>query len=448
MLNKLRKEISKSDNYSGFRRYAVNTSWMLAEQVLRVISGLVVGIWVARYLGPEQFGLFSYVLAFTAIFGGFTKLGLDSILVRELLNRPESIDIYLGTAFWLKFIAALLMSIFATIIAVLAPVDKITSLFVNIILVGFVFQSFEVIEFYFQSKVLARVVSVCKFLQLVFSCLVKICLILNESELVWFVCVTAFDFLSLAIGYVIAYNIKGGKLFFKRFDVCVAKELLKDSWPLMFSSVFAVIYLRIDQLMIKEMLGSHELGVYSAAVRLAEAFYFLPALITASVFPAILNARKLDVHLYYSRLQALYSILVWLAISIGVVFSFFGAAILVCLFGNEYAAAGNVLVVYAWSSVFVFVSAGFGRYLIAENLAVINMYRVVLGAFLNVVLNLFLIGRYGVIGAAYSTLVSLFFVNYVFDFFNPKLHMQLRFKVFAIFYPAVSFARLFRGGGI
>lgn len=78
--------------HQGFRRYAANTSWMMAEQMLRIIAGLLVGIWVARYLGPQQFGLFSYVLAFTAIFGGIAKLGLDGIMVRELVNHPEKRD--------------------------------------------------------------------------------------------------------------------------------------------------------------------------------------------------------------------------------------------------------------------------------------------------------------------------------------------------------------------
>lgn len=444
MLNTLRRRINTLHTHSGFRRYAINTSWMLAEQVLRIISGLVVGIWVARYLGPEQFGLFSYVLAFTAIFGGIAKLGFDSVLVRELLNQPECRDIYLGTAFWLKIIAALLVLVLMALVVPFTSNDATVSLFIYIIVVGFIFQGFEVIEFYFQSQVLARVVSVCKLGQLAFSSLLKVYLVINEAVLFWFVCVTVFDALSLAISYLIAYKIKSDRLFFKKFDAGIAKRLLKDSWPLMFSSVFAMIYLRIDQVMIKEMLGSHEVGVYSAAVKLAEAFYFLPALITVSIFPAILNAKKLDIQLYYSRLQSLYSLLVWLAMSIAVIFNFFGGELLVYLFGDEYAAAGDVLVVYVWSNVFVFISAGFGRYLVVENLAIINMYRVVLGALLNVMLNLFMIERYGVVGAAYSTLISLFVVNYAFDFFSAKLHLQLRFKIAAVFCPVILLARLLR----
>jgi O-antigen/teichoic acid export membrane protein len=126
-------------NHTGFIRYFKNTSWMMAEQFLRIIAGLFVGIWVARYLGPEQFGLFSYALAFTAIFGGVAKLGLDGIMVRELIKHPEKTDTYLGTAFWLKILGAfLVMGIMAAIIPFTSN-DATTNLFILIIAAGLVF---------------------------------------------------------------------------------------------------------------------------------------------------------------------------------------------------------------------------------------------------------------------------------------------------------------------
>lgn len=432
-------------NHAGFIRYFKNTSWMMGEQFLRIIAGLFVGIWVARYLGPEQFGLFSYVLAFTAIFGGIAKLGLDGIMVRELVNHPEKRDTYLGTAFWLKILGAfIVMGLMAAIVPFTSN-DATTNLFIFIIAAGLVFQSFEVVEFYFQSQVLAKIVSICKVIQLALSSIIKIYLVLTEAELFWFVLVTAFDALSLAVSYFIAYQLRKNPTFYKHFDLSIAKQLLKDSWPLIFSAVFAMIYLRIDQVMIKEMLGVEEVGIYAAAVKLSEAFYFIPALLTASLFPAILNAKKKCETLYITRLQKLYALLIWLSVTAAVIMTFIGQKIIDVLFGVAYYAAGEILVVHIWASIFIFISAGFGRYLMTENLAIINMYRVVFGALINVILNYVFIPTYGAIGAAYATLISLFLVNYVFDILNKRLWMQLRMKIVAFYYPFIYILKYLKG---
>ena len=102
--------------------------------------------------------------------------------------------------------------------------------------------------------------------------------------------------------------------FYKHFELGIAKQLLKDSWPLIFSAIVVMIYMRIDQIIIKEMLGEYEVGIYSAAVRLSEGCYFIPMLITASLFPAILNGKKQSEELYKQRLQHLYTLMVWMAI--------------------------------------------------------------------------------------------------------------------------------------
>ena len=199
-------------------RYFQNTSWMMGERFLRIIAGLFVGVWVARYLGPEKFGLFSYVLAFTSLFGGIAKLGLDSIMVRELVSHPENRDTYLGTAFWLKVIGAfIVMGLIAAIVPFTSN-DDTTNLFIFIIAAGLVFQSFEVVEFYFQAQVLAKIVSICKVIQLALSSVIKIYLVLNEAELIYFVLVTAFDALSLAASYFIAYKIRKYPALYKHFD--------------------------------------------------------------------------------------------------------------------------------------------------------------------------------------------------------------------------------------
>ncbi|SDU77464.1 flippase [Pseudomonas sihuiensis] len=413
--------------HQGFRRYAANTSWMMAEQMLRIIAGLLVGIWVARYLGPQQFGLISYVLAFTAIFGGIAKLGLDGILVRELVNHPEKRDTYLGTAFWLKILGAfIVMGVMAAIVPFTSN-DATTNLFIFIIAAGLVFQSFEVVEFYFQSQVFAKIVSICKVIQLALSSIIKIYLVLTEAELIWFVLVTAFDALSLAVSYFIAYQLRKNPAFYKHFDLSIAKQLLKDSWPLIFSAIVVSIYMRIDQIMIKEMLGEYEVGIYSAAVRLSEAFYFIPVLITTSLFPAILNAKNQSDELYKERLQRLYTFMIWMAIAIAFLMTFLSDWVVLLLFGQAYQEASHVLVLHIWGILFVSIAIVKGKWQMSENLTKHHFIGALVSAISNVILNFFMIPLWGVVGAALSTVVSQFIAGYLINYFFVELRGQSGF---------------------
>ena len=424
--------ISKLKNNEGFVRYAKNTSWMMSEHFLRIIAGLFIGIWVARFLGPEQFGLYSYVLAFTAILGGFVKLGLDGIMVRELVNNPEKRDTYLGTAFWLKILGALIILGLMAVILPFTSNDASTNLFIFIIAAGLVFQSFEVVEFYFQSKVLAKIVSICKVIQLTLSSVIKIYLVLNKAELIWFVTVAAFDTLSLAVSYFVAYKIRSNPHFCKHFDLSIAKILLKDSWPLIISAIMIGLYMRIDQIMIKGMLGVYEVGIYSAAIKLSEAMLFIPTILSASLFPAILNAKKIDALVYAKRLLILYRLIVAIAIISAIVISFLSINIVTFLYGEDFASGSVVLVICMWANIFICLQITSAKWYIAENLQMIALIRNIAGLAANVATNYILIPIYGIEGAAFATLFSYLISGYLADALSRKTISQFRLKTAAL----------------
>lgn len=144
MLTVIKNAVDRLAAHSGIRRYFFNTAWTAAEQILRIVAGLLVGIWVTRYLGPEKFGNFSYALAFVAIFGGIAKLGLDGIVVRDLILEPSKRDIYLGTAFWLKVFSAIVTLSIITIATIFTSNNQLTNLYILIVASGIIFQSFEV----------------------------------------------------------------------------------------------------------------------------------------------------------------------------------------------------------------------------------------------------------------------------------------------------------------
>ncbi|MEO1941195.1 MAG: flippase, partial [Candidatus Thioglobus sp.] len=313
-------------------RYFANTSWVFGEKMLRMVSGLLVGFWVARYLGPEQFGLFSYALAFVSIFSGLAKLGLDGIVVRDLVNHPHQRNVYLGTAFWLKFVGAFVMLGIVALATLFTSNDHTTNLYVFIIASGIIFQSFEVVDFYFQSKVLSKFVSICKITQLAVSSALQVYFVLTGADLIWFVVVTSINQVMLALTLFIAYRYQKLGNFYQHFDFILAKKLLKDSWPLVLSGLAIALYMRIDQIMIKEMLGEREVGIYTAAVRLSEAWYFIPLIIANSLFPAIANAKKISNKLYYTRLQRLYTLMLWSAIIVAVMMTFLSSRVITSLY--------------------------------------------------------------------------------------------------------------------
>ena len=416
-------------------RYFKNTSWLFAEKILRMTVGLFVGIWVARYLGPEQFGLLSYAQSFVGLFTAFATLGLDGIVIRELVKDESRVNELLGTAFWLKVVGAFLVLGFLAIAVNFTSNDTATNYLIFIIASATIFQSFNVIDMYFQAKVMSKYVVYANVISLFLSTLVKIALILNEAPLMAFAWVVLFDSFVLAMGFIYFYIKNNSELIIKNltFKRETAASLLRDSWPLILSGIVISIYMKIDQVMIKEMLGSEAVGQYAAAVRLSEAWYFIPIVITSSLFPAIINAKKVSEELYYARLQKLYDLMVWMAIAIALPMTFLSDWVVELLYGGQYNEAGGVLMIHIWAGVFVFLLVSSGRWFIIENLTRLALLRNLIGAIINIILNYFFIKLFGIVGAAYSTLISYAFAAYFFDLISSKTRVQFFIKTKTIF---------------
>ena len=137
----------------GFIRYLKNTSWLFAEKIFRLLLVLSVGIWLARYLEPEQFGILSYAISFVGLFTTLSTLGLDNIIIRELVKDEKKRDLLLGTAFWLKLAGAFLALFILVITVQLTSNNEFENALIFIIASSMIFQSINVIDFYFQSKV-------------------------------------------------------------------------------------------------------------------------------------------------------------------------------------------------------------------------------------------------------------------------------------------------------
>ncbi|WP_439858872.1 flippase [Pseudomonas sp. MBLB4136] len=418
---------------STFRRYFLNSSWMLAEQFLRILSGVFVGIYIARYLGPEEFGVLSYVLAIATFMIAICRLGMDAILVRELVSAPEKRLLLMGTAFWMMVVAALCCCLLVGVVVWSSGEILSVKVYASIIAVSTIFTSFLVVDFYFQSQVKAKYSAICKSLALFLMALVKLCLIFAQADLIWFVVAFMVDYAVLAVILVVAALGNNCSGFFRLFSWYDARQMLRSAWPLVLGAVAIQVYMRIDQLMIRNMLGLHEVGIYSAAVRVYEAWAIVTAIITVSLLPAIVKLKQGDEANYHKRLAQLFGLLIWMSVLAAIAVSLVSENLMVLAFGGAYRAAAPVVDIIMWTAVFAAMGSVSARYFNVEKMERKFALRTALAALVNVGLNFLLIPIYGIEGAAIATLACTFFANYLMDWFDRDLKSLLRIKHRAMF---------------
>ncbi|WP_201619073.1 flippase [Psychrobacter maritimus] len=413
--------------HEGIRRYGANTAWLMGEKVLRMFMGLFVGIWVARYLGPEQFGLLSYAQSFVFLFTAIATLGLDSIVVRELVKDNSQRNVLLGTAFTLKLIGSLCILPLLWLGVQFTSNDSYTNLLIFIIASGTIFQSFNVIDFYYQSSVLSKYVAFANTVTLAISSIIKIVLILNESSLLAFAIVGVFDTVVLSLGLIYFYWQKTHHSLREwQFDKVVAKRLLADSWPLAIAGLMFVTYSRVDQVMIQYMIGNNAVGLYSASQKIVEVFYFLPLILTRVFFPAIVNAKEYSIEIYKSRLNKLFLFLMLLSLLIAPIINMNTRLIVTALYGEDFLGASEILSWQIWSVLLISIGYINGLWLISENKQIILMKNYTYAAFLNIIINYFFINIYGVIGAVYASIVSQALVYYLFLWLRKDTRFLVR----------------------
>lgn len=417
-----------------------NTGWLFADRIIRMGVGLFVGVWIARYMGPEQFGVYNYAIVFVAMFSALSNLGLDGIVVRNIVRDPASKDEILGTAFFLKFaggIITMLVSVGA--ILSLRSGDRVTCWLVGITAIGAIFQAFDTIDFWFQSQVKSKYTVYVRNAAFLIITFVKIILIMTRSSLISFACAGLAEIVLGTIGLVVTYRFHGYYLKKWQISLRYAKELLADSWPLILSGLAVGLFMKIDQVMLRELVGSESAGIYSAATRISEVWYFIPAVIVSSVSPSIIEAKKMSEGLYYHRLQKLFNLIAGLAFAIAIPITFLSRPLVLLLFGESYAAASPILAIHIWATLFYFLGIAQGPWNITEGLMNLSLQRTLITAMVNIILNLILIPLYAGIGAAISTVTSYVCGAFLANVMNDKSR-----RIFILQAESIFFSRYFK----
>jgi polysaccharide transporter, PST family len=384
-----------------------NSAWLIADKVVRLGLGLVVWMWLARAVGPEAFGQWSFAVAFAALFGVVAGLGLDGVLQRELIAKGTDAPALLGTAALLRMGVGGLACAACVGAAMLMRPGQGT--FVGLVALNalvFVLQSSQVIDYMLQSRMKNRPAVVAMNAAFLVATSVRIALLLADAPLLWFGGTLVLEAALSAILLLAAARSDGFAVTRWRFDAVVARRLLSESWPMLLAGMAVMMYMRIDQLMLATMTDDGEVGQFSAALRLSEVWYFIPAAIMTAMFPAMMNVRNEGAAAYEAFLQRLYDGMLWMAIIVAVVVGFAAPHLVVLLYGPLYAEAAPVLQVQIWAGTAVGMSYVHGKWLLAEGLQRLGLLYTLVGCIVNLGLNLVLIPRYGALGAAWATLAT------------------------------------------
>lgn len=399
-----------------------NLLWAVGGKVVTLLGGLFVGIIVARYLGPKSYGLMQYVISYVFLFQTLALFGLDQIEVREEASAQTDKNTILGTAFYLKLVLAAITMALCVGASWCMEADTETVALVALYSATILFQSFSVIRNYFMAIVQNEYVVKSEILRTLVGMGIKVALLWMRADLVWFIVASAFDFVLLSSGYIVAYRKKVGRLREWHFDRHYALYLLRQSWPLLLTNIAVIIYQRIDQVMIGQLLPDKtEVGYYSVAARFAEVLIYVPMILAQTISPVLVNFRQeKGEQMYRQKAQQFMNISFWSSLLLGLSVSLLAYWIVVLTFGEKYLPAVAVLQVLAFKPASLALSNTAGTLIIVEERQRWVFIRDVLGSVVCLALNLYLLPRYGIMASAVVSIICNVCAGYVADLIVPS----------------------------
>lgn len=411
-----------------------NFLWLAGERLLRIVLGLFILGYVARYLGKVQFGLLSYASSMTAIFAVIANAGIDGIVIRELVKYPEKKGEILGSAWGIKFFGAILIVVGFGVMAVVRRQSEFFVLAV-VISLSMLPQSFEVIDLWFQKLVQSKFTVKAKTFAYIFSALTKILLIVFHAPLIFFCAALAMDVVFYALSLVLVYSRTGETLQSWRFRLPVARELLRDGWPLIISGVVVALFIRIEQIFVMKWLGEDVAGTYYAALKINDVWNMLPALLLPSLYPLLVQTREKQGGRYTERLQDVFDVLTALGFAVAIGTTIAAPFLIPLIYGPKYADAVPILIIQAWAAPFTFSGAVRAQYFLMERLTLYHTWSALIGIVVNVALAITLIPRWGAPGAACGALLGYAVSAYLTSLIFGKLRACGKFQSKAFLAP-------------
>ena len=391
-------------------RVAKNAMWIIICRIVQSILALVLNMLVARFLGPSNFGIITYASSLVAFVVPIMQLGLNNILVQELVNDPKSEGKILGTSIGLSLLSSFFCIIGLSIFVLFIHKDDFVTILVCILYsLILVFQAIDYIEYWYQSKLLSKYISIISLIAYSLVSVYRIFLLVNGKSVYWFALANALDYLIISsLGIILYIRLGGNRL---SFSGKLAKKLFSKSKHYILSAMMVTMFAQTDKIMINLMIDETNTGYYGAAVSCAGMTGFVFTAIIDSFRPTIFEGYKISMPTFERRLKILYSIIIYFSLLQSIIITIFSKLIIYILYGSDYMIASSCLSIIVWYTTFSYVGAIRDIWLLANDLQRYLWKINLMGALLNVVLNYFLIRIVGINGAAIASLITQIFTN-------------------------------------
>lgn len=386
--------------------------WLLGGKIVNMILSFFVSLATARYLGPDNFGSINYVAAYVSFFSSITSLGLSVIVIKEISMGKEDDNEVIWTGILMRFLTAVFSTI--AVIALVSITDKSDPLMVKIAIlesIAILASAFDTFMYWFQGKLLGKYTSIASVVAYIGMSLYRIYLLANNADILWFAFATSVDTLLLSLILMLCYVRENG--FHPKVSVRLGKSLMKQSYHYMISGLIAILYSKIDQIMLKQMLDTYSVGLYTAALTIAGLWGMIPSAFIQSVSPILYKNAEESRGMFYKRLRQSYAGIWLLNICWSLGVSIFSYWVIYLLYGKAYLGARGALVIVVWYTGITSIGSLTQVYLATENKNKYVNYFALAGLVTDVILNALLIPRMGILGAAIATLVTYTVIHIV-----------------------------------
>lgn len=411
-----------------------NSLWIIGEQIFQMLISLIVGILTARYLGPSNYGTLNYTASFVTFFTAIVTLGMEGVVIKKLIERPDEEGRYLGGCIALRFICSVLtIVILPVLIYVLNPSEPIKVVLVLLQSLQLAFKSVQILDSWFQRHLKSRFVSVGKMIACLIVSAYKVFLLMTSKDIIWFAFSNSLTDLVISILLYVFYSRESKQKLLP--DISKGREVLAESYHFVISGLMVSIYSQMDKIMIGQMLSDTDVGLYTTAVTICGMWIFIPLAIINSYRPLILEHKKNGQEkLYLLRLKQLYSVIIWLCLGISFLIFIFSGFIIRILYGEAYIGSIGVLRTAIWFETFSVIGTARGIWILAENMNKYVKYYLMIGAGVNLILNLVMIPVMGITGAAIATLITQITTSIIAPLFfrETRVHSKIVFEAFTL----------------
>lgn len=426
------------NSLSTIRTIAGNILVLLAGQIITIVLTYFYTIYTARYLGANGFGILSFAISFTAISCLLVDLGLSVLITREVSRNYSLADKYIENIFAIKTILTIITLGITTIVINMFGFPSKTVIIVYLITFSTIFTSFaNMFNSIFQAFQKMEYISVGRVLNSMLIFAGTIIAINQNLDLIYF---AAIYFLSnlIFLGYSIYVYSRKFLIPKIEFDILFWKSLLKESMPYWMTSVFVIIYFRMDMIMLSMMKGDEVVGWYAAAYRLIDGLSVIPGVFMSVMFPVFSKYYVDSKDTLDLAFKKSLKFLVIIAIPIGIGTTILADEIILLFYGRGYVPSAGALKILIWANVLSFISWAPATLLNSTNKQRTLMIFTCIGAVLNLVLNYLLIPSWSYEGAGIATVITEFVVGLLMLLQIQKTQNLLAFLLDTIFKSLLS----------